>query len=148
MFRDPTLTSRQFAVSPDGGRLVFALRSAAEGYSTGIHSGGRLLIMDLDDGDIREFHQIPEEGRAWSLQWTPDGEQVLYTKREDQGTAVWRVPVTGGTAERTWTFEEDHFNAFISLSPDGRQVAYTTYHQEYEVWVMENLFSGGGEGGR
>lgn len=148
LFRDPTLTSQQFAVSPDGSRLVFALRSAAEGYSSGIHSGGRLLIMDLDDGDIREFHQIPEEGRVWSLQWTPDGEHVLYTFRKDQVTAVLRVPVTGGTAERSWTFEEDHFNASINLSPDGRQVAYTTYHQEFEVWVMANLFSGGGEGGR
>ncbi len=139
LFRDPTLTGRQFAVSPDGSRLVFALRSAAEGYSTAIHSGGRLLIMDLDDGDIREFHQIPEEGRVWNLQWTPDGKHVLYTKREDHGTALWRVPVTGGTAERTWTFAEDNFDAFINLSPDGRQVAYTTYHQEFEVWVMENL---------
>lgn len=143
LFRDPTLTSQQFAVSPDGSRLVFALRSAREGYNRAIHSGGRLLIMDLDDGDIREFHQIPERGRVWSLQWTPDGRHVLYTKGEDDGTAVWRVPVTGGAAERTWTFEDNHFNAWANLSPDGRQVAYTTYHQEYEVWVMENLFSGG-----
>jgi Tol biopolymer transport system component len=149
LFRDPTLTSRQFAVSPDGDRLVFALRNAAEGYSTGIHSGGRLLIMDLDGGDTREFHQITEEGRVASLQWTPDGEHVLYTKRtDDHGTAVWRVPITGGPAEVTWTFEEHHFDAYVNLSPDGRRVAYTTYHQEYEVWVMENLFAGGGPSGR
>jgi hypothetical protein len=40
------------------------------------------------------FCQIPEQGRVWSLQWTPDGSHVLYTKREqDHETAVWRVPV-------------------------------------------------------
>ncbi len=142
------LASQHFAVSPDGSRLVFALRGAEGGYNRAIHSGGRLLIMDLDDGDIQEFHQIPEQGRVWSLQWTPDGNHVLYTKGEDDGTAVWRVPVTGGTAERTWTFEDNHFNAWANLSPDGRQVAYTTYHQEFEVWVMENFLSGGGQGGR
>jgi Tol biopolymer transport system component len=147
LFRDPTLTSQQFAVSPDGSRLVFALKSAPEGYNRAIHSGGRLLIMNLDGGDIRELHHIAEQGRVWSLQWTPDGKSVLYTKREDYKTAVWRVPVTGGTAERTWTFEEDHFNAYISLSPDGQQVAYTTYHQEDEIWVMENLVAALGEGG-
>ncbi|MFH1763415.1 MAG: hypothetical protein ABIF09_04395, partial [Gemmatimonadota bacterium] len=70
------------------------------------------------------------------------------TKRGESRTSVWRVPVTGGTAERTWTFEEDLYDAYISLGPDGRQVAYTTYHQEFEVWVMENLFSAGGAGGR
>ncbi len=139
LFRDPKLTSRQHALSPDGRRLVFALRSAAEGYSSGIHSGGRLLIMDLDNGEVEELHQIPEQGRVWSLQWAPDGNHVLYTRREETHTSVWRVPVSGGPAEKTWTFDEDLYDAYISLSPDGRQVAYTTYHQENEVWVMENL---------
>jgi Tol biopolymer transport system component len=147
LFRDPTLTSRQFDLSPDGRRLVFAVRSTATGYNDGIHSGGRLLIMDLDDGEVDELHQIPEQGRVYSLQWSPDGNHVLYTKREDSRTSVWRVPLSGGPAEKTWTFEEDLFDAYISLSPDGRRVAYTTYHQENEVWVMENLFSGGGLGG-
>ncbi|MFH1764566.1 MAG: hypothetical protein ABIF09_10280, partial [Gemmatimonadota bacterium] len=66
LLRDPTLTSRQFALSPDGRRLVFALRNAASGYNDGIHSGGRLLIMDLDDGEVEEFHPIPEQGRVSS----------------------------------------------------------------------------------
>lgn len=144
LFRDPTLTSRQFDLSPDGRRLVFAVRNTATGYNDGIHSGGRLLILDLDNGEVDELHQIPEQGRVNSLQWSPDGNHVLYTKREDSRTSVWRVPVSGGPADKTWTFEEDLFDAYISLSPDGRRVAYTTYHQENEVWVMENLFSGVG----
>jgi len=148
LFRDPKLASQHFAVSPDGSRLVFALRGAEGGYNRAIHQGGRLLIMELDNGDIREFHQFPEQGRVWSLQWTPDGKHVLYTLGEDDGDALWRVPVNGGAAERTWAFEENHFNAWANLSPDGRQVAYTTYHQEYEIWVMENFLSGGGQGGR
>jgi Tol biopolymer transport system component len=147
LFRDPYLASQHFAVSPDGSRLVFALRGYREG-NWAIQVGGRLLIMDLDDGDVREFHKFPEEGRVWSLQWTPDGKYVLYTIGEDDGDALWRVPVAGGPAEKTWTFEGDYFNTWANLSPDGRQVAYTTYRWDFEVWVMENFLPAGGEGGR
>jgi Tol biopolymer transport system component len=147
LFRDPYLASQHFAVSPDGSRLVFALRGVREG-NWAIQVGGRLLIMDLDDGDVREFHKFPEEGRVWSLQWTPDGKYVLYTIGEDDGDALWRVPVAGGPAEKTWTFEGDYFNTWANLSPDGRQVAYTTYRWDFEVWVMENFLPAGGEGGR
>lgn len=143
LFSDPNLASRQFALSPDGGRLVFGLRGPKEGYNDRIHSGGRLMIMDLDIRQVRELHRIQEEGRVNSLQWTPDGAHLLYTMRDFEPgvnrTHVWRALVEGGPAERTWTFPEDCFNAFLSLSPDGRQAAYTTYHQENEVWVMENL---------
>lgn len=141
LLRDSTLTSRQFALSPDGRRLAFSLRSAASGYNDGIHSGGRLMIMNLDNGRVEELHRIPEQGRVYSLQWSPDGKYVLYTKRdpEENRTSVWRVAVAGGAAGKTWTVEEDCYDAYLSLSPDGRRVAYTTYHQENEVWVMENL---------
>jgi Tol biopolymer transport system component len=139
LFRDSALTSRQYALSLDGRRLVFGVRNDAHGYSGGIHSGGRLMILDLDDGTVEELHRISEEGRVYSLQWSPDGNHVLYTKRGEEGTSVWRVPLSGDPAERTWTFGEDCYDAFLSLSPDGRQAAYTTYHQENEVWVMENL---------
>ena len=49
------------------------------------------------------------------------------------------APVSGGTAERLWTFPEDHYDGYIKLSPDGRQVALSVYHQEMELWVIENL---------
>jgi Tol biopolymer transport system component len=141
LFRDPRLTTRLFAVSPDGGRLAFSLRSEPSGYTSGIHSGGEFLIMDLASGETEEVHHIEGPGgrRLWSLQWSPDEEHLFYTLRgDDSRTWVWRVPVSGGPAERLWAFEEGPFDAMIQLSPDGRQVAYTTYHQEMEVWVMEN----------
>jgi Tol biopolymer transport system component len=149
LYRDPAMTSRQFALSPDGRRLVFGLRNDSGGYNDGIHSGGRLMILNLDDGRVEELYRIAEQGRVYSLQWSPDGSHVLYTKRGDGGTSVWRVSLTGGLAEKTWTFEVDCYDAFLTLSPDGKQAAYTTYHQENEVWVMENLRQVlmGGDGG-
>ena len=29
--------------------------------------------------------------------------------------------------------------SWFELSPDGQQIALTTYTQETEIWVMENL---------
>jgi Tol biopolymer transport system component len=142
LYRDPRLTTRLLDLSPDGARLVFAQRSEAKGYTSGIHSGGSILVMDLASGDLREIHRVPDVPgqRVWSLQWAPDGKHVFFTKRGDgHRTWIWRVPVSGGTAERLWTFPEDHYDGYIKLSPDGRKVALSVYHQDMELWVMENL---------
>ena len=77
LYRDPGMTSRQFALSPDGRRLVFGLRNDSVGYNEGIHSGGRLMILNVDDGKVEELYRIAEQGRVWSLQWSPDGSHVL-----------------------------------------------------------------------
>jgi Tol biopolymer transport system component len=144
LYRDSLLTTRLLAVSPDGERLVFGVRSSMDGNESTISGGGRLMIMDLQSGGVRELCAIGGPGRLGSLQWTPDGEQVLFAMRdaEDRSTSVWHVPSDGGDPEELWPFEEAHFGHFgadFRLSPDGRKIAYTTYHQEFEAWAMENL---------
>ena len=54
-------------------------------------------------------------------------------------TLVWRVATTGGKPEYLWTASQDKYGSWFELSPDGRQIAITTYTQENEIWVMENL---------
>jgi Tol biopolymer transport system component len=140
LHRAPRLSSRHFDLSPDGHQLAFIVKASTQGSPSIVSHGGHIWVMDLDDGAIRATHEIREPGRVSSLQWTPDGNHLLYAKKtEDSSTAVWRVPAGGGDAEELWRFEEDHFNAYLRLSPDGQRVAYTTYHQEVDVWVMENI---------
>jgi len=142
LYRDSLLTTRLLALSPDGNRLVFAVRDSLGGGSVaGVNVGGRLMILDLEDGAIRGLHVIQEPGNVGCLQWTPDGEHVLFarTETEDRHTGVWRVPTDGGDAEELWTFGKGQYAGGFYLSPDGRRVAFGTYTQEYEVWVMENL---------
>jgi Tol biopolymer transport system component len=140
LYRDPLLTTRMLAVSADGRMLLFGVRSSNEGHASWIARGGRILLMDLADGHVRELHEIREPGDVSSLQWSPDQRHALFAKATEHGrTAFWRVPLTGGDAEELWALEKDHFSADIRLSPDGRQIACTTYHQELEIWVMENI---------
>jgi len=67
----------------------------------------------------------------------------LFTQRlgedESRRTNVSRVASSGGAPEHLWTFGEGKWGSWFSLSPDGRQIALTTYTQETEIWVMENL---------
>jgi Tol biopolymer transport system component len=105
-------------------------------------NGGRLMVMDVEGGEVRELLALRDwslEG-ARSVQWTPDGEHVLYATPEiNEATDVWKVAAAGGEPKKLWTFAEGHYAGAFTISPDGRQIALTVYSQESEVWVMENL---------
>jgi Tol biopolymer transport system component len=144
LYRDSLLATRLFALSPDGHRLVFGVRDSLGDFGGSvapINTGGRLMVLDLEDGAIRELYAIREPGYVESLQWTPDGEYVLFSRGEepDPHTGVWRVSADGGEAEELWTFGAGSDLGRFALSPDGRRVAYDVSSQEFEVWVMENL---------
>jgi Tol biopolymer transport system component len=77
------------AVSPDG-------RSIA--YSPNLHAGPfRLLVRTLDGFDEREITSVQSTG--FNPFFSPDGRWLAYFT----GTTLYRVPVTGGSAERLAT---------------------------------------------
>jgi Tol biopolymer transport system component len=135
LYRDPGLTPLLLDLAPDGRHLVFAVRDSLRGNASVIYSGGRLMIMDLENGGVRELFTIREQGQVESLQWTPDGKHVLFSRREEDRYHVWRVAAAGGQAEKLWSYARGPFR----ISPDGRQVASCTGIFATEVWVMENL---------
>jgi Tol biopolymer transport system component len=141
LYRDSCLTSRTLDLAPDGRHLVFGIKDSVGGSPT-LMRGGRLMVMDLEGGEVRELLTLREwslEG-ARSVQWAPDGGHVLYATPEiNDATGVWRVAASGGEPEKLWTFAEDKYAGAFTVSPDGRQVALTVYSQEYEIRVMENL---------
>ncbi|MGH7689240.1 MAG: S41 family peptidase, partial [Gemmatimonadaceae bacterium] len=59
------------------------------------------------------------------------GNTVVFTAEGD----LWRVPITGGTAQRLTTALGEETNA--AISPDGKQVAFSAaYEGPTEVYVM------------
>jgi Tol biopolymer transport system component len=140
LYRDSCLTTRDLDLAPDGHHLLFGIKDSLWGSSAGIDAGGRLMVMDLESGDTRELIAFRNSEGVGSVQWTPDGRGVLYaTMKVNQGSNVWRVAAGGGEPEKLWSFAEGHFGGWFTVGPDGRQIAYTVYSQEEEVWVMENL---------
>jgi Tol biopolymer transport system component len=140
LYRDSSLTTRILDLHPDGSRLLFGLRDQPLGNPAAIQHGGRLMVMDLETGDLRELLAIRDSGMVRSVEWAPRGRHVLYAvEAHNKETAVWRVAADGGAPEKLWTFALDQFEGLFTVSPDGRRIALTTYTQETEIWVMEGL---------
>jgi len=139
LYRDSLLVCRPLELSPDGRYLVFAVDDSLN--SIGL---GGLTVLELETGATRRIVASGDSatGRELSVQWTPDGNHVLYSESiqgDEWRTHVWRVAATGGEPERLWTVGEGKWGSWFELSPDGGQIALTTYTQESEIWVMENL---------
>ena len=82
------------------------------------------------------------------MPWTPDGRGVLVRRRSsaDQrasNTELWLVPSITDAPPRKLDIDTSQWATgnigFISLSPDGRQIAYLTGQVNSEVWALENF---------
>ncbi|MBT8397061.1 MAG: PD40 domain-containing protein, partial [Gemmatimonadetes bacterium] len=153
IFRDPVLRgTRVLGLSPSGSHLAFGIEESESEGSPEESRRVYLMTVDIESGTARRLAELGDSTTLASVQWTPDGQYVLFgeTRQGDEWwTRVSRVPVSGGMPEHLWTFGEGNWGAWFSLSPDGRRIAFTTFAQESEVWVMENLVavlreSGGG----
>ena len=99
------------AFSPDGRQLVMTLG--------GEDGNLDIYVMDLATREKRRLtthRAIDTEGS-----WSPDGSYIYFNSDRAGGPQVYRVPASGGAAERI-TFEGS-YNARPRLSPDGKKLA-------------------------
>ncbi len=140
LYRDSLIIWRPLELSPDGRALAFVVDDAP-----GVPGVDGLVVLDLESGDAHRIVASADltSGKDIGLQWTPDSKYLLFSQRMGEGndsrSDVLRVAVSGGEPEDLWTFGERKYSGHFSLSPDGRQIALTTYTQETEIWVMEGL---------
>ena len=83
------------AISPDGKRLIYALRStdlAANQGRTG------LWLLNLARPNAKPQALTPDAGNDGAAQWSPDGSQVYFLSSRSGSRQVWRLPVEGGAA--------------------------------------------------
>ena len=126
---------RLLDLSPDGKRLVFGTENNDEGTWS-------ILIMPVSGGEPRElckFHESEESEKIRFLTWTPDGKYVLFTKNTKKVSALWRISPEGGEPQKLKLWQSDNRYSGLSIHPDGQQIAFSTYEQDMEIWVMENF---------
>jgi TolB protein len=98
--------------SPDGARLLYAVRTA---------DGSDLWITHADGSDVRRITSAPgvEHGGSWS----PDGSRIVFHAVPPGASAQLHVMNADGTADRAIT-SDAWSNAFPRWSPDGTRVVF------------------------
>jgi eukaryotic-like serine/threonine-protein kinase len=62
-----------YAISPDGSRVSF-------GTNKGRLGDREIWVMGPDGGQARKVFDLDEDGSIGGLQWSPDGQRVIYSK--------------------------------------------------------------------
>ncbi|MFJ6427117.1 serine hydrolase [Microbacterium maritypicum] len=110
-------TPEQPALSPDGTRIAFVLRTT-----------------DRDgDRDARALWQVPAAGGTPSALtyatadstpvWSPDGSQLAFLRAQDGPAQIWLLPAAGGEARNLTTLPLGA--GAPAWSPDGQRIAFT-----------------------
>ncbi|MGB2863634.1 MAG: protein kinase [Sedimentisphaerales bacterium] len=117
---------RGMDVSPDGQWLAF------------YQGEDSLVVMSSVRGEPREIVHLDEDEVNHTLRtfvrWTPDGEHLLFSKRESQ---MWKVHAETGVQQQIGPTIEGIVRA--DMHPDGRQIAFTVQQSGSALWVMENF---------
>jgi len=89
------------------------------------------------------FSRLTTTGTITSVQWTPDGAHVVYGGRgERERSAIWRQRSSGGSAAEK-LLEVGELAPSASISPDGRWLVYTAYHNN--TWDIYRVALDSGE---
>jgi Tol biopolymer transport system component len=129
------LIKRDFAVSPDGLQLAFALRGDGD---------VGLMVIPVTGGEPRRLVRFTTgEPEPFFIYWSLDGQYLYYVRlggsEGEEKKGLWRIPAGGGMPEQLhWLMEVSALA--MRFHPDGRRVALTRVEGTgSEVWVLEDF---------
>jgi Tol biopolymer transport system component len=136
--RVPTKLPRMtvFALSPDGQQLAYVSRGSV--WLIPVHGASDPTIAGAPR---RITEPIEDWSTAIEVAWSQDSKWLLLHLWEGGragGHAVYVVRSTGGTPLRVplgmKTQVHSYLDGYMSLSPDGKQLAYTAWPEGEEPW--------------
>jgi dipeptidyl aminopeptidase/acylaminoacyl peptidase len=127
-----------FSVSPDGTRAAFQLRRgdpATNGFCLA------MIVVDVRTGTARvvdrggDFMRLRYDARGVAAfpsgytdpitpRWSPDGEWIVYRRRDHGAVQLWRAQADGSGSEAI-TDSDDDIDDF-RITADGRGLVYAT----------------------
>jgi Tol biopolymer transport system component len=118
------------AVSPDGRWLAGLLHPSV----TGTFAIG---VIPVDGGKpVHVFAGAPFTSQGGVVQWTADGQGLLYTTAERMN--MWRQPVSGGAPTRVTNFSDQTIFKG-SRSPDGKTLLIARGAQTRDAFLITNF---------
>jgi Tol biopolymer transport system component/DNA-binding winged helix-turn-helix (wHTH) protein len=102
---------------------------------------GRIQVWraDSDGSHARQITSVPND--VSTVQFGPDGKWLFYATWFPVGWTIWKIPVDGGTAVQL-TFKDTQSS---SISPDGKELAYTVYDERKKRDLIAFKSTEGGE---
>jgi Tol biopolymer transport system component len=121
------IISQALAVSPDGGRIAYAVPDRERG-ETDLH------VLPATGGASRVVHRVPREHLGQSvrsLAWSADGAHLIFVSDD----ALWRVRLADGDVRELLRMRG---LGHLRLHPDGRRIAFAGGERRAEIWRLEN----------
>lgn len=115
--------------SPDGKSLLFAIYGPEEKKSY-------LYSIPVEGGNIKELCTTQEADVFTTASWSPDSKDIYFTERSD-ATSIWKISAQGGNPKKVW--QSENRLEFISIHPDGNQMAFSVRKRTTEIRVIKGL---------
>ncbi len=103
-------------VTADGRYIVFASNRTGTWQIWRMGNDGRNQQQLTFDGDQKESAQYPA--------LSPDGAEVFFIKYGARPAAIWKLPIEGGIPAEVSHLTDAAAEGFLSISPDGKWLAY------------------------
>lgn len=111
--------SGEISISPDGNYVVFRTAEA------GKHD---LWLKDLSTNQTRHLNPPVKTGEVIGTTFSPDGESIFCVTNDENDPlgALYQLPVAGGAPRKLL----QHIHSPVTLSPDGKQLAFVRVTKE------------------
>lgn len=121
-----------FTVSPVTGVIAF-IRAGEEGIP--------LSFLQPSSGLITDFTTLPDAG--YSMDWSPDGSNIIYRTDTDQGNGIFRINITDGS-QPLLVFADQTENTVGPTSPyyyeGGSRIVFVDQdmgQQSLNLWTID-----------
>ena len=106
------------ALSPDGSRVVYTVRSTDLEKNRG---NTQLYLLDLRNPKAAPLRLTNSDASSTDPEWSPGGDAVYFLSARSGSSQVWRLPMSGGEAARVTDLPVGVDN--FRLSPAGDRLA-------------------------
>jgi eukaryotic-like serine/threonine-protein kinase len=131
----PVMADTNPSVSPDGRTLLFVRRTTWGGGVLHVLPIARDLTAAGDARPLTAPSVTPE-----CATWMPDGQSILFSTAPFAGSAaIWKIPASGGAAERLPFVGEDGMMPSLSRPQGGRpaRLVYVRSFTDENIWRID-----------
>lgn len=130
--------------SPDGRSIMF---TAYERDGAAMRPGVYLVGVDQGSGAVTQPQRripIAFAGNPVNVEWLPDGRRLVFEGATEYGKkALYVVPLAGDRPIPFHEFKSDQLDSGISVSADGRWIAFVAPDRNGHLQVFRSPASGG-----